>query len=262
MKNYLALLQQIVDYGDFRVDRTGVGTKALFGPQLEFNLQDGFPLVTTKKIFMKAVIHELLWFIKGDTNIKYLVDNNVHIWDEWADEKGDLGQVYGAQWRGDGYDNPDQLADVIKQIKSNPENRRLIVNSWNVREIPFMALPPCHILYQFFVTSDGYLDCKMYQRSGDMFLGVPFNIASYALLTMMVAQICGLKPRRFIHTFGDAHIYVNHLEQVNLQLSREPRALPIMKLNPEIKSIDNFRFKDFTLEGYDPYPKIKAEIAV
>ncbi len=262
MKQYLDLLQQIVDYGDFREDRTGVGTKAIFGPQMEFNLQDGFPLITTKKIFTKGVIHELLWFIKGSTNIEYLVKNNVRIWNEWANEAGELGPVYGAQWRGDGYDNPDQLADVIKTIKSNPANRRLIVNSWNVREVPFMALPPCHLLYQFFVTSDGYLDCKMYQRSADMFLGVPFNIASYALLTMMVAQVCGLKPRRFIHTFGDAHIYMNHLEQVNLQLSREPKALPTMKLNPDITSIDDFRYKDFTLEGYDPHPAIKASVAV
>lgn len=262
MKQYLDLLQKIVDYGDFREDRTKVGTKALFGPQLEFNLQDGFPLITTKKIFTKAVIHELLWFIKGSTNIKYLVDNNVHIWDEWADENGELGPVYGAQWRG-GYDgNPDQLAEVIRQIKSNPANRRMIVNSWNVKEIPFMNLPPCHALYQFFVTSDGYLDCKMYQRSADMFLGTPFNIASYALLTMMVAQVCGLKPRRFIHTFGDTHIYMNHLEQVKEQLSREPRSLPIMRLNQDITSIEDFKFEDFSLEGYNPYPAIKAEIAV
>lgn len=262
MKQYLDLLQQIVDYGDFREDRTGVGTKALFGPQMEFNLCDGFPLLTTKKIFTKAVIHELLWFIKGETNIKYLTENNVHIWDEWADENGELGQVYGAQWRG-GYDgNPDQLAEVIQQIKTNPANRRMIVNSWNVKEIPFMNLPPCHMFYQFFVTSDGYLDCKMYQRSADMFLGTPYNIASYALLTMMIAQVCELKPRRFIHTFGDAHIYMNHLEQVKEQLSREPKALPTMKLNPEITSIDDFKFEDFTLEGYDPHPAIKAEIAV
>ena len=264
MKQYLDLLQYILDNGSVKSDRTGTGTKSVFGYQMRFNLEDGFPLLTTKKVHLKSIIYELLWFIAGDTNIKYLNDHGVTIWDEWADKDGNLGPVYGHQWRSwpapDGK-TIDQLANVVEQIKRNPDSRRLIVSAWNPAEVDKMALPPCHSLFQFYVI-DGRLSCQLYQRSADVFLGVPFNIASYALLTMMVAQSCGLKPGDFVHTLGDAHIYLNHLEQVNTQLSREPRALPTMRLNPEKKDIFSFEYEDFTLEGYDPWPVIKAPIAV
>lgn len=264
MRNYLDLLQHIYTTGTDRSDRTGTGTRSVFGHQLRYNLQEGFPLVTTKKVHLKSIIYELLWFLKGDTNIDYLNSHGVSIWNEWADADGNLGPVYGAQWRSwRGADGrvTDQISDVITQIKTNPDSRRLIVSAWNVSEIPQMALAPCHAMFQFYV-ADGKLSLQLYQRSADVFLGVPFNIASYALLTMMVAQVCGLQPGEYIHTFGDVHIYKNHFEQVEKQLSRTPRPLPVMKINPEIKDIDGFSYEDFTLENYDPYPGIKAPVAV
>ncbi len=264
MQNYLDLLQYILDNGTDKTDRTGTGTRSVFGYQLRYDLSKGFPLVTTKKVHLKSIIYELLWFIKGDTNIKYLKDNGVSIWDEWADENGDLGPVYGAQWRSwNSADGKviDQFSEVIDQIKKNPDSRRLIVSAWNAAEIPNMALAPCHALFQFYV-ADGKLSLQLYQRSADVFLGVPFNIASYALLLMMVAQVCDLEVGDYVHTFGDVHIYNNHFEQVHKQLSREPRALPTMKLNPEIKDIFDFDFEDFTLENYDPHPGIKAPVAI
>lgn len=264
MKQYLDLLREIRDNGVTKTDRTGVGTKSIFGHQMRFNLQDGFPLLTTKKVFLKGIIYELLWFLKGDTNIKFLTDHNVHIWDEWADENGDLGYVYGKQWRSwEATDGRviDQISQVVDLIKNHPNSRRILVTAWNPAEIDKMALPPCHCLFQFYV-ADGKLSCQLYQRSADTFLGVPFNIASYALLTMMLAQVCGLEPGEFIHTTGDTHIYLNHLEQVNEQLSREPRPLPKMIINPDVKSIFDFKYEDFKLEGYDPYPAIKAPVAV
>jgi len=264
MQNYLDLLQYIKDNGTDKTDRTGTGTRSVFGYQLRYDLSEGFPLVTTKKVHVKSIIYELLWFLKGDTNIKYLNDNGVSIWDEWADENGDLGPVYGAQWRSwHGADGKtvDQISEVIDQIKKNPDSRRLIVSAWNVAEIPNMALAPCHALFQFYV-ADGKLSLQLYQRSADVFLGVPFNIASYALLLMMVAQVCGLKAGDYIHSFGDVHIYNNHFEQVEKQLKRDPKPLPTMRLNPEIKDIFNFSFEDFTLENYDPHPGIKAPVAI
>jgi thymidylate synthase len=264
MQNYLDLLQHIMDNGTDKTDRTGTGTRSVFGYQLRYDLSKGFPLVTTKKVHLKSIIYELLWFLKGDTNIKYLKDNEVSIWDEWADENGDLGPVYGAQWRSwHGADGKvvDQITEVIDQIKKNPDSRRLIVSAWNVAEIPDMALAPCHALFQFYV-ADGKLSLQLYQRSADVFLGVPFNIASYALLLQMVAQVCGLEVGDYVHSFGDVHIYNNHFEQVSRQLSREPRPLPVMKLNPEIKDIFDFNFEDFTLENYDPHPGIKAPVAI
>lgn len=264
MQAYLNLLQDILDNGNRKEDRTGTGTLSVFGRQLRFNLQEGFPLVTTKKVHLKSIIHELLWFLQGDTNIKYLKDHGVSIWDEWADENGELGPVYGHQWRSwptpDG-GHIDQISQVVNQLKNNPDSRRIIVSAWNVSEVGKMALPPCHLLFQFYV-ADGKLSCQLYQRSADCFLGVPFNIASYALLTQMMAQVSGLQPGEFIHTFGDAHLYLNHLEQTRLQLSREPRPLPRMKLNPQVKSIFDFQYEDFQLEGYDPHPRIKAAVAV
>ena len=264
MQQYLDLLRHIRTSGVMKEDRTGTGTQSVFGYQMRFNLADGFPLLTTKKVHLKSIIHELLWFIAGDTNIKYLRENGVTIWDEWADENGDLGPVYGHQWRS--WPAPDgrvidQLSNVIDLIQHNPDSRRILVSAWNPGEIDKMALPPCHCLFQFYV-ADGKLSCQLYQRSADVFLGVPFNIASYALLTLMIAQVCGLQPGEFIHTTGDTHIYRNHFEQVALQLSREPRRLPVMKLNPDVKSIFDFRYEDFTLEGYDPWPAIKAPVAV
>ena len=264
MKQYLDLLQEIMDHGVVKSDRTGVGTKSIFGHQMRFDLSAGFPLLTTKKVHLRSIIHELLWFISGDTNIKYLSDNKVTIWDEWADENGDLGPVYGHQWRS--WDTPDgrkidQLKQVIDTIKHNPDSRRMIVCAWNPSDVDKMALPPCHCFFQFYV-ADGKLSCQLYQRSADTFLGVPFNIASYALLTMMIAQECGLKPGEFVHTTGDTHIYLNHFDQVREQLSREPRPLPRMILNPEVKSVFDFKYEDFTLEGYDPWPAIKAPVAV
>jgi thymidylate synthase len=264
MKAYLNLMQKILDEGTKKSDRTGTGTISLFGGQLRFDLNEGFPLVTTKKVHMRSITHELLWFLKGDTNTAYLKENGVSIWDEWADEKGNLGPVYGAQWRSwKGADGStiDQIAQVIEQIKKNPDSRRLIVSAWNVAELPKMALAPCHAFFQFYV-ADGKLSCQLYQRSADYFLGVPFNIASYALLTMMIAQVCDLKLGDFVHTFGDLHLYSNHLEQAKLQLSREPRPLPKMKLNPQVKNIFDFKYEDFLLEGYDPHPAIKAPVAI
>lgn len=264
MQNYLDLLQHILDNGTDKTDRTGTGTRSVFGYQLRYDLSKGFPLVTTKKVHLKSIIYELLWFLKGDTNIKYLKDNGVSIWDEWADENGDLGPVYGAQWRSwHGADGKvvDQITEVIDQIKKNPDSRRLIVSAWNVAEIPNMALAPCHVLFQFYV-ADGKLSLQLYQRSADVFLGVPFNIASYALLLMMVAQVCDLEVGDYVHSFGDVHIYNNHFEQVNRQLSRETRPLPAMKLNPEVKNIFDFDFEDFTLENYNPHPGIKAPVAI
>ncbi|MFN3409016.1 MAG: thymidylate synthase [Limisphaerales bacterium] len=264
MKPYLDLLRHVLDHGKFKADRTGTGTYSLFGAQARFDLRAGFPLVTTKKVHLKSVIYELLWFLRGETNVKWLQERGVTIWDEWADEHGDLGRVYGAQWTdwrtADGR-SLNQIDAVIEQIRRNPDSRRLIVTAWNPGEIEAMALPPCHTLFQFYV-QDGELSCQLYQRSADLFLGVPFNIASYALLTLMVAQVTGLKPGDFVHTFGDLHIYANHLEQVKLQLSREPRPLPRMKLNPAVKNIHDFQYDDFTLEGYDPHPAIKAPVAV
>jgi thymidylate synthase len=264
MQNYLDLVQHILDRGTAKTDRTGTGTLSIFGYQMRFNLADGFPLVTTKKLHLRSIIHELLWFLKGETNIAYLKENKVRIWDEWADENGELGPVYGRQWRcwptADG-GAIDQISQLIEQIQKNPDSRRLIVSAWNVGQISEMALPPCHLLFQFYV-AEGRLSCQLYQRSADVFLGVPFNIASYALLTMMVAQVTGLEPGDFVHTFGDAHLYSNHLEQAKLQLSREPRPLPTMKLNPAVKSIFDFKFEDFELLNYDPHPHIAAPVAV
>jgi thymidylate synthase len=257
-------MRHVLEKGEKKTDRTGTGTVSVFGYQMRFNLQDGFPLLTTKKLHTKSIIHELLWFLKGDTNIKYLKENGVKIWDEWADADGNLGPVYGSQWRSwptaDGR-HIDQITQVVNQIKNNPDSRRLIVSAWNVGEIEHMKLPPCHAFFQFYV-ANGKLSCQLYQRSADIFLGVPFNIASYAVLTLMMAQVCGLQPGEFIHTLGDAHLYSNHIEQANLQLSRELRKLPVLKLNPEVKDIFSFRFEDFILEGYDPHPHIKAEVAV
>ena len=264
MRQYLELLQKIMDTGVVKHDRTGVGTKSIFGHQMRFDLSEGFPLLTTKKVHLKSIIYELLWFISGDTNVRRLQEHNVTIWDEWADENGELGPVYGHQWRSwpapDGR-TIDQLSDVVRTIRENPDSRRMIVTAWNPGEIDRMALPPCHCLFQFYV-AEGRLSCQLYQRSADTFLGVPFNIASYALLTMMIAQCCGLVPGEFIHTTGDTHIYLNHFDQVREQLSREPRRLPVMRLNPEVKSVFDFRYEDFALEGYDPYPAIKAPVAV
>ena len=257
-------MKHVLDNGTQKHDRTGTGTLSVFGYQMRFNLQDGFPLVTTKKLHLKSIIHELIWFLQGDTNIKYLKENGVRIWDEWADENGNLGPVYGHQWRSwpkpDG-GHIDQISQVVQQIKTNPDSRRLMVSAWNVADVERMALPPCHSLFQFYV-ADGRLSCQLYQRSADIFLGVPFNIASYALLTLMMAQVCDLQPGDFVHTFGDAHLYNNHIEQTNLQLSREPRPLPTMKINPEVKDIFAFKFEDFTLENYDPWPHIKGVVAV
>ena len=264
MRNYLNLVEKIINEGVDREDRTGTGTRSIFGEQLRFDLENNFPLLTTKKVHLKSIIYELLWFIKGETNIKFLKENKVTIWDEWADQDGELGPVYGSQWRSwpthDGK-KVDQLTQVIESIKNNPNSRRHIVSAWNVSLIDEMALPPCHILFQFYV-ADGKLSCQLYQRSADLFLGVPFNIASYALLTMMIAKVCKLQAHEFVHTFGDLHIYSNHIEQVNTQLQREPRELPKMKINPNIKSIDEFTYEDFELEGYDPHPSIAAPIAV
>ncbi len=264
MQQYLNLLQHILDNGVKKNDRTGTGTISTFGYQMRFNLEEGFPLVTTKKLHLKSIIHELLWFLKGETNIAYLKENGVSIWNEWADENGELGPVYGKQWRSwEGADGRviDQVSELIQQIKKNPDSRRLIISAWNVGELPEMALMPCHALFQFYV-AEGKLSCQLYQRSADVFLGVPFNIASYALLTLMVAQVCGLKPGEFIHSFGDVHIYTNHLNQVNEQLTRQPFPLPVMKLNPDVNDIFNFRFEDFTLENYQSHPAIKAPVAV
>jgi thymidylate synthase len=264
MKQYLNLMQHVLQNGTQKHDRTGTGTISVFGYQMRFDLQEGFPLVTTKKVHLRSIIHELIWFLKGETNIAYLKENGVSIWDEWADKDGELGPVYGSQWRSWPTPNGghiDQISQVINQIKSNPDSRRLIVSAWNVAEIENMALPPCHSFFQFYV-ADGKLSCQLYQRSADIFLGVPFNIASYALLTMMVAQVCNLQYGHFIHTLGDAHLYNNHLEQTKLQLSRDCRSLPQMKLNPEITDIFNFKFEDFSLENYDPHPHIKGAVAV
>ncbi len=270
MKQYLDMLDYILANGYDRADRTGVGTVGVFGYQMRFNLQNGFPILTTKKIHLKSIIYELLWFLQGDTNIKYLQEHGVKIWDEWADANGDLGPVYGHQWRHFGYEERDmdtyqgvdQIKELIDGLKKNPNGRRHIVSAWNPVDVPSMKLPPCHMMMQFNVRENKYLDCQMYQRSADSFLGVPFNIASYALLTMMVAQVVGLEPGDFIHTFGDVHIYKNHTAQVEEQLKRKPKALPTMKINPEVKDIFVFKYEDFTLEGYDPDPSIKAEVAV
>ena len=270
MQQYLDLLRHILDNGVVKTDRTGTGTKSHFGYQMRFDLQRGFPLVTTKKVHLKSIIYELLWFLKGDTNIGYLRDHGVRIWDEWADHNGDLGPVYGKQWRSwEGKDGRvvDQISDLVKQIKTNPDSRRLIVSAWNVTDLPDMALMPCHNMFQFYVSASpgeqrAKLSCQLYQRSADVFLGVPFNIASYALLTMMIAQVCDLSPGEFVHTFGDVHIYSNHIEQVNLQLSRKPLPLPTMKLNPAVKDIFSFQYEDFTLENYQSHPAIKARVAV
>jgi thymidylate synthase len=264
MTQYLELLRHVLEHGKFKADRTGTGTRSVFGAQTRYPLSCGFPLVTTKKCHVKSIIHELLWFLRGDTNVKSLNESGVTIWDEWADAEGNLGRVYGAQWTD--WRSPDgrsinQIDSVIEEINKNPDSRRLIVTAWNPGEIQTMALPPCHSLFQFYV-SEGELSCQLYQRSADFFLGVPFNIASYALLTMMVAQVCGLKPGEFVHTFGDLHLYNNHVEQAKLQLTREPRPLPTMKLNPTVKNIHEFKFEDFELVGYDPHPAIKAPIAV
>lgn len=264
MKQYLDLCKHVLENGVEKDDRTGTGTISTFGYQMRFDLSEGFPLITTKKLHLKSIIYELLWFLKGDTNVKYLQEYGVRIWNEWADENGDLGPIYGYQWRSwptsDGK-TIDQISEVIEQIKNNPDSRRLIVSAWNVGDLEKMALPPCHAFFQFYV-SNGKLSCQLYQRSADLFLGVPFNIASYALLTMMVAQVTGLKPGEFVHTFGDVHIYKNHIEQVKLQLTRKPRPLPIMKINPNVKSIFDFQYEDFVLEGYDPHPHIKGEVSV
>jgi thymidylate synthase len=264
MKQYLDLMRHVRDHGTRKEDRTGTGTLSVFGHQMRFDLADGFPLVTTKKCHLRSIIHELLWFLKGDTNLRYLHDNNVTIWDEWADEDGNLGPVYGYQWRSwptpDGR-HIDQISEVVRQIRTTPDSRRIIVSAWNVGDIENMALPPCHAFFQFYV-ADGRLSCQLYQRSADIFLGVPFNIASYALLTLMMAQVTGLQAGDFVHTFGDAHLYLNHLEQTDLQLSREPRPLPTMRLNPDIDDLLAFSFDDFELQGYDPHPHIKAPVAV
>jgi thymidylate synthase len=264
MKTYHDLVRHVLEHGNKKEDRTGTGTLSVFGYQMRFDLAEGFPLLTTKKVHLKSIIHELLWFLQGSTNIAYLKENGVRIWDEWADENGNLGPVYGYQWRNwpkpDG-SHIDQISQVVNAIKSNPDSRRLIVSAWNVADVDQMKLPPCHAFFQFYV-ADGKLSCQLYQRSADIFLGVPFNIASYALLTMMVAQVCGLKAGDFVHTLGDAHIYSNHLEQVNEQLTRTPRKLPIMKINPDVNDIFSFKYEDFSLENYDPYPAIKAVVAV
>ena len=264
MRQYIDLLRHVLEQGRPREDRTGTGTKSVFGYQMRFNLEEGFPVVTTKKLHLKSIIHELLWFLAGDTNVKYLQDNGVRIWNEWADENGDLGHIYGYQWRS--WLTPegafiDQIAQLINDIKTNPTSRRLIVSAWNVGDLDKMNLPPCHLLFQFYV-NEGRLSCQLYQRSADIFLGVPFNIASYALLTMMVAQVTGLKPGDFVHTFGDAHIYNNHFDQVNLQISRTPFPLPQMKINPEVKSIFGFKYDDFELINYQCHPHIKGEVSV
>ncbi len=264
MKQYLELVRHVLEHGTFKGDRTGTGTKSVFGYQMRFNMADGFPLLTTKKVHLKSIIHELLWFLQGSTNVHYLQENGVRIWNEWAADDGELGPIYGYQWRSwPNYDGGhiDQISDVVEQIKHNPDSRRLIVSAWNVAQVPQMALPPCHTLFQFYV-ADGKLSLQLYQRSGDIFLGVPFNIASYALLLLMVAQVTGLEPGEYIHTLGDAHIYSNHFEQVNEQLQRTPRHLPRMVLNPDVKSIFDFRYDDFKLEDYDPYPPIKGVVAV
>ena len=264
MRPYLELMDHILKNGIEKEDRTGTGTLSVFGYQMRIKLKDGFPLLTTKKLHIRSIIYELLWFLRGDTNIRYLNENGVKIWDEWADENGDLGPVYGYQWRSwpvEGGKAVDQITNAVDQIKNNPDSRRIIVNAWNVGEIDKMALPPCHVLFQFYV-ANGKLSCQLYQRSADVFLGVPFNIASYALLTMMMAQVCDLEPGDFVHTFGDVHLYLNHLEQAELQLSRTPRPLPEMKINPEVRSVFDFQFEDFELLNYDPHPHIKAEVAV
>ena len=264
MQTYLDFMRHVLEHGTKKSDRTGTGTVSVFGYQMRFDLAQGFPLLTTKKVHLRSIIHELLWFLQGDTNIRYLKENGVTIWDEWADAQGNLGPVYGYQWRSwpapDGW-HIDQIAQAIEQIKTNPDSRRIIVSAWNVADLDKMALAPCHAFFQFYV-ADGKLSCQLYQRSADIFLGVPFNIASYALLTMMTAQACNLKPGDFVHTFGDAHLYLNHLDQTREQLSREPRPLPRMKLNPAVKDIFGFKFEDFTLENYDPHPAIKAQVAV
>jgi thymidylate synthase len=263
MRAYHDLLRHVLEHGVEKQDRTGTGTLSVFGYQMRFNLEEGFPLVTTKKVHLKSIIHELLWFLRGDTNVRYLRENGVTIWDEWADANGDLGPVYGAQWRAwrGAEGTVDQIAQVVEQIRRNPDSRRLIVSAWNVGELGRMALPPCHAFFQFYVAR-GKLSCQLYQRSADIFLGVPFNIAGYALLNMMMAQVTGLQPGEFVHTLGDAHLYLNHLEQARLQLTREPRPLPRMRLNSAVRTIDGFRYEDFTLEGYDPHPAIKAPVAV
>lgn len=264
MIQYLDLLRHVLDQGKFKADRTGTGTYSVFGAQARFPFSAGFPILTTKKLHLKSILYELLWFLRGETNVKYLNDHGVTIWDEWAGEDGSLGRIYGAQWsdwRAPDGRSINQIDQVIQQIKTNPDSRRLIVSAWNVGELDQMALPPCHTLFQFFV-QDGELSCQLYQRSADLFLGVPFNIASYALLTMMVAQVCDLKPGAFVHTFGDLHLYANHLDQAKLQLAREPRPLPQLKLNPSVKNIHDFKYEDFELAGYDPHPGIKAPIAV
>ncbi|PKU24605.1 thymidylate synthase [Telmatospirillum siberiense] len=264
MRQYLDLMRHVREKGVFKQDRTGTGTHSVFGWQMRFDLSDGFPVVTTKKLHLRSIIHELLWFLKGDTNVAYLHANKVFIWDEWADAEGNLGPVYGYQWRS--WPTPDggaidQIGNLLAQIRKNPDSRRLIVSAWNPADVDRMALPPCHCLFQFYV-AEGRLSCQLYQRSADIFLGVPFNIASYALLTMMIAQVSGLQPGEFVHTFGDAHLYANHLEQADLQLSRTPKPLPVMRLNPEVKDLFAFRYEDFTLEGYDPDPHIAAPVAV
>jgi thymidylate synthase len=264
MRQYLDLMRHVLEHGARKSDRTGTGTLSIFGAQLRFDLEAGFPLLTTKRVHLKSIIHELLWFLKGDTNVRYLADNGVTIWNEWADANGNLGPIYGYQWRSwpapDGR-HIDQMSQVIELIRTHPDSRRMIVSAWNVADLDKMALMPCHALFQFHV-ANGALSCQLYQRSADMFLGVPFNIASYALLTMMIAQVCGLKLGEFVHTFGDAHLYLNHLDQAREQLTREPRRLPVMKLNPAVKDLFAFHYEDFTLEGYDPHPAIRAPIAV
>ena len=264
MQQYLDLMRHVLQNGVTKSDRTGTGTRSVFGYQMRFDLSQGFPALTTKKLHLKSIIHELLWFLSGDTNIRYLKENGVRIWDEWADENGDLGRVYGAQWRswrGANGETIDQIRNLVQQIQTTPDSRRLIVSAWNPAEVDSMALPPCHALFQFYV-ANGKLSCQLYQRSADIFLGVPFNIASYALLTMMLAQVCGLQAGEFIHTLGDAHLYNNHLEQARLQLTREPRPLPKMHINPDVRDIFSFRFNDFELQDYDPHPHIKAQVSV